>query len=505
MDTFDDLVRTLEEKKQLPEESEDNNIEYKLRLDCKNKSDILKLTTQLNWRVAYGYDMTGSYTAYYVIGINDNGTIGKITEDELTSSCKILREIVQKNDLSIIKSKILIFDGIYVGIYKISKILEKPINELNVLIIGASGSGKTTTLSRLVYGHIDDGNGSARKHILRHEHERDSGKTSSIKREIIGFAGDNMMNHAVGLESSWELIVKNSDRIINLIDLPGDVSYRRTLLYAISSMIGNIDGIIFCQSIDDKGKTDKVFYDDLIINTYCTNILKIMTKIDLDLSTSRKKIVGISNITGDGFETVIDYLRKLRKQEISKPKIDNVIFSVLEVFTIPESGNVYFGIVKSGQLKLNQQVEITDGEISKSGTITSIKRKQIDSDIIYEGESGSIKLNIDFVADKNIVISTNKLEITKQIIFRPNEMEMKKIKHIKKNYSLFVNNMIFNCSLTNISIDYDKTDKYFTVQYIHFELNKPLIILPYKQTGIIFCDEFTFFGNIEHSNTNVFF
>ena len=51
------------------------------------------------------------------------------------------------------------------------------------------GAGKSTLLGVLTQGERDNGRGSARLNLFRHLHEIQSGQTSSISHEILGFNG----------------------------------------------------------------------------------------------------------------------------------------------------------------------------------------------------------------------------------------------------------------------------------------------------------------------------
>ena len=55
----------------LPPEIEEGNIEYKLKLDNRNK--IEKLATQMNWRLIEGYNMYNKHEAIYYLGITNDG------------------------------------------------------------------------------------------------------------------------------------------------------------------------------------------------------------------------------------------------------------------------------------------------------------------------------------------------------------------------------------------------------------------------------------------------
>ncbi|KHJ40420.1 hypothetical protein D918_09525 [Trichuris suis] len=56
-----------------------------------------------------------------------------------------------------------------------------------VAVVGNVDAGKSTLLSVLTHGQLDDGRGFARVRIFRHQHEVESGRTSSIGNDILGF------------------------------------------------------------------------------------------------------------------------------------------------------------------------------------------------------------------------------------------------------------------------------------------------------------------------------
>ena len=53
-------------------------------------------------------------------------------------------------------------------------------NELRIGVLGNVDSGKSTIISVLKEHKLDNGRGLARQTILKHKHEKDSGRTSSI-------------------------------------------------------------------------------------------------------------------------------------------------------------------------------------------------------------------------------------------------------------------------------------------------------------------------------------
>lgn len=67
-------------------------------------------------------------------------------------------------------------------------------------------------LGVLVKGGLDDGRGKARVNLFRHKHEVESGRTSSVGMEIMGFdtRGDIVASTVPGRKLSWEEIGKRS-------------------------------------------------------------------------------------------------------------------------------------------------------------------------------------------------------------------------------------------------------------------------------------------------------
>lgn len=59
--------------------------------------------------------------------------------------------------------------------------------EIRVAVLGGADAGKSTLLGVVTQGELDNGKGTARLNMFRHLHEVQSGRTSSISHEILGF------------------------------------------------------------------------------------------------------------------------------------------------------------------------------------------------------------------------------------------------------------------------------------------------------------------------------
>lgn len=84
--------------------------------------------------------------------------------------------------------------------------------EMRIAVVGNVDAGKSTLLGVLVKGGLDDGRGKARVNLFRHKHEIESGRTSSVGMEIMGFdtKGEVVQSNVPGRKLSWEEIGKRS-------------------------------------------------------------------------------------------------------------------------------------------------------------------------------------------------------------------------------------------------------------------------------------------------------
>jgi GTPase len=110
--------------------------------------------------------------------------------------------------------------------------------ELRVAVVGNVDAGKSTLLGVLTKGRLDDGRGKARVALFRHKHEIETGRTSSVGMEIMGFGPNGRevtaeMQQAAAKadpnhkkkDLSWDEICKEAAKVIGFIDLAGHERY----------------------------------------------------------------------------------------------------------------------------------------------------------------------------------------------------------------------------------------------------------------------------------------
>ena len=68
--------------------------------------------------------------------------------------------------------------------------------DLRLTVLGNVDSGKSTLLGVLTHGELDNGRGRARLNLFRHLHEIQTGRTSCISHEILGFNDAGEVSYA---------------------------------------------------------------------------------------------------------------------------------------------------------------------------------------------------------------------------------------------------------------------------------------------------------------------
>jgi GTPase len=70
--------------------------------------------------------------------------------------------------------------------------------DFRIATLGNVDSGKSTLVGCLTRNIADDGRGSARAFVLRHQHEKSRGQSSSVAMTLLGFRDDEQVLPAAG-------------------------------------------------------------------------------------------------------------------------------------------------------------------------------------------------------------------------------------------------------------------------------------------------------------------
>ncbi|KAM7419947.1 hypothetical protein PAMA_016852 [Pampus argenteus] len=220
----------------LPPEAEEGNIEYKLKLVNPTQYRFEHLATQLKWRL-----QEGRGEAVYQIGVEDNGLLVGLTEADMKASLRTLKRMAEKvgADITLLREREVDYDTDR-NTRKIAEVLVRKVPDdqqfldLRVAVLGNVDSGKSTLLGVLTQGELDNGRGRARLNLFRHLHEIQTGRTSSISFEILGF---NSRGEVVNYSESRtaEEICESSSKMITFIDLAGHHKYLKTTIFGLTS------------------------------------------------------------------------------------------------------------------------------------------------------------------------------------------------------------------------------------------------------------------------------
>ena len=137
--------------------------------------------------------------------------------------------------------------------------------EIRIAAIGNVDSAKSTTISVIANNCLDDGKGSARSLILKHPHEKDTGRTSSITQHYI----------------------KTDDTIIGFVDLAGHEKYLKTTISGLNGYF--IDYAMVTVGVD-RGIIGMTKEHLAIALALKIPIFIVITKIDIAMERKLKNI-----------------------------------------------------------------------------------------------------------------------------------------------------------------------------------------------------------------------
>jgi GTPase len=374
----------------LEKEKNDGNIEYKRELLNLDDDIINRRMTQMKYRI---YE--GSGEALYFIGVTDDGKLIGLNEKEYIQSIKNLELIASNIDCNILKISESNKKNQYIGEYLIRENDRNNYIELKIGVAGNVDSGKSTTIGTLTKGILDDGRGKARVHVFNHKHEVDSGRTSSIGHQIMGYnKNGNIINVKLDKQNAWADIASQSTKLISFFDFAGHEKYLRTTIYGLSSlfpdycliMIGanmginhmtrehiglclnlKIPFIILVTKIDIV--PDNILNETMQkINNICKNrvrkipyiiknisdIINVVKNIKSDSIVPIMQISNVSSLNLDLLKILFNLLpvRYDFTQYIDK----NVELLIDSTYSVTGHPTIISGLLKSGRIKVNDNL-----------------------------------------------------------------------------------------------------------------------------------------------------
>jgi GTPase len=270
-------------------------------------------------------------------------------------------------------------------------------------VVGNVDSGKSTLVGVLSKGLPDDGRGSARLKVFNYPHEASNGRTSSVAQEIMGFKRNGEQVFASRFVQNknkyWAEVVRDSDKIVSLIDLCGHEKYLKTTIYGLvgcvpdyvmiivganmglSRMTKEHLGIVLALEIPFfivMTKVDMVAEETMKKTIHTMNKLMSCSVVnkkamivdyenpnELDVavnalaSTKVVPIFKVSNVNQFGIKPLREFIYKLQARNDIKElgtRTDKIEFDIHEKFTVNGVGLVVSGLMKSGTMTIGQNL-----------------------------------------------------------------------------------------------------------------------------------------------------
>ncbi|KAI8370230.1 P-loop containing nucleoside triphosphate hydrolase protein [Blakeslea trispora] len=312
--------------------------------------------------------------------------------------------------------------------------------DLRIVLVGGLGAGKSTLVSHLAHGAKDNGRGKARLNLLRHRHELESGRSSSISHEIIGYDSEGgLVNYATTNVSTWEQICESSSKIVTFLDTCGYPKYLRTTIsglmgyapdYACLVIAGNAgtvaditrEHLSIAVMIDVPvfvviTKADIATPDQLrrtlhslltILKSPWMNKVPVVVQTENDLATCASHfarrgpeipIFMVSNVTGSRIPLLQKFFHCLPKPtrlDYDTLLEEPVEFQIEEVYTLPDVGIVIGGLLSQGRVNVKEHQDYylgpnAKGEFAKVNVV-SIHRHRMPVHFVHCGQTATLAI-----------------------------------------------------------------------------------------------------------------
>jgi GTPase len=219
----------------LEKENDLGNREYKLKLVNPTDIRIMRLATQMKFRI-----QEGKGEAFYEIGIKDNGEAFGLDQKEMICSLRTLYKMAKSLDAEL--SLLNIRKGKY-GETAQLMVREKPTGtktDIKIILLGEVTSGKSTLLGVMVSGEKDNGEGLARQKAFKHAHTLANGQECTIHHQILGFdAAGKITNMDKFHNRTWDEIYQASYKVVTFIDAADNPSYIENLSKGVDGCLPN--------------------------------------------------------------------------------------------------------------------------------------------------------------------------------------------------------------------------------------------------------------------------
>eukprot|EP00736_Rhodelphis_marinus_P002398 Rmarinus@m.12992 len=418
----------------MPREVEEGNVEYKRHLASPDQDRFEQLVSQLKYRLT-----EGNGEALYELGVEDDGKLLGIPEDDLDKSIATLRRMAASLGAEanvIFRSRGSLPDAhVAEVVIRLCAKSEVKFQDIRIAVAGNVDSGKSTLVGVLAgTGGLDDGRGKARSAVFVHKHEMDTGRTSSVSHQIMGFDGQgNIVNHAGVRRLAWKEIVEKSSKVMTFLDLAGHEKYLKT---TVGGLMGSLPDFCLLAVGANMGVTrmtkehlDLALALQLPLFTVLTKIdiapdhvkkhtlqtisqllkhpdvgkMPYLVKNEQDVFRCAKSVFYgrvvpvflLSCVTGEGVSLLTKFLNLLspRNADIEAPDAP-AKFQIDETFNVPGVGTVVSGLCVSGTIVAGTKLLFGPDSFGnfEATVVKSIHNKRVPLRRVVSGQSGALAL-----------------------------------------------------------------------------------------------------------------
>jgi len=367
------------------------------------------------------------------IGGAIDGTETGLKDDELEAAVATLQSLATTLECSCVKLRERKESAGTVVQYLIRRVLdESDFLEIRVAVVGNVDAGKSTLLGVLTHGDLDNGRGHARQRLFRHKHEMESGRTSSVGNDILGFDDKgNVVNRPEHGSLDWVKICERSSKVITFIDLAGHEKYLKTTVFGMTGHAPDFGMLMVGANAGIVGMTKEhlglalalsvpVFVVVTKIDMCPANILQdnlkllvrilkspgcrkvpVMVKTDDDVVLSATNFVSerlcpifqVSNVTGENLDLLKKFLNLLTTRA-EYHENEPAEFQIDDTYSVPGVGTVVSGTTLKGVIKLNDTLMLGPDPLGHFQPIAvkSIHRKRMAVATVRAGQTASFAL-----------------------------------------------------------------------------------------------------------------
>ncbi|XP_076762305.1 GTP-binding protein 1 [Xylocopa sonorina] len=375
----------------------------------------------------------GGSETIFDIGIGEDGSEDGLKEDEYEASVATLQSLAATLEADCVLLRQSKVDQGLIGQYLVRLRLDRQdFLEIRVAVVGNVDAGKSTLLGVLTHGELDNGRGLARQKLFRHKHEAETGRTSSVGNDILGFDSvGNVVNKPEHGSLDWVKICEKSSKVITFIDLAGHERYLKTTVFGMTGHAPDFGMLMVGANAGIVGMTKEHLGLALALSV---PVFVVVTKIDMcppnilqenlrllirilkspgcrkvpvtvktpdDVVVSATNFVSerlcpifqVSNVTGENLNLLKMFLNLLTARMTSHED-EPAEFQIDDTYSVPAIGTVVSGTTLKGVIKLNDTLLLGPDPLGRFIPIAvkSIHRKRMPVREVRGGQTASFAL-----------------------------------------------------------------------------------------------------------------